>query len=387
MTESIEVSVVIPCLNEADSLGICVEKALRAMRDAGIEGEVIVADNGSTDASPAIAERLGARLVPVTARGYGNALMGGIAAARGRYVIMGDADDSYDFLEIPRFVAKLREGHAMVQGCRLPIGGGRVMPGAMPWTHRWIGNPLLSALARLWFKIPIHDIYCGMRGFTKELYLTLDQRCTGMEFATEMIIKASLYRATIAEIPITLHPDRRVAHAPHLRTVRDGWRTLRFFMMYSPLWLFLIPGVFLAMLGVLGYALALPAVRLGQIVFDAHTLMFASLALMVGYQSILFAAFTKTFAMNEGLAPSDPRAERAVDVVSMERGMLLGLGLALLGAGLLLYAVNQWREVGFGALDYARTMRWVIPGATAVAIGVQTALAGFFLGILRMQRR
>src|SRR5262245_32245392 len=224
-----ELSVVIPCLNEADTIGTCVEKAQRALREAAIVGEVVVADNGSTDGSREIAARLGARVVAVAERGYGNALMGGIAAARGRFVLMGDADDSYDFLELPKFVARLREGHDLVQGCRLPAGGGTVRPGAMPFLHRYLGNPLFSMLARWWFAAPIHDVYCGMRGFRKAWYERLGQRCTGMEFATEMIVKSSLFGASIAEVPITLHPDGRRAHAPHLRTFRDGWRTLRFF--------------------------------------------------------------------------------------------------------------------------------------------------------------
>ncbi|MDA0576674.1 MAG: glycosyltransferase family 2 protein [Verrucomicrobia bacterium] len=385
--DALELSVVIPCLNEADALPICLEKINRVFASAHYAAEVIVADNGSTDGSREIATRLGARLVPVAARGYGNALMGGIAVARGRFIIMGDADDSYDFLEIPKFVAALRAGNELVQGCRLPSGGGRVMPGAMPFTHRWIGNPLFSCLARWWFHAPIHDIYCGMRGFTRALAERLDQRCTGMEFATEMIIKASLHAARIAEVPITLHPDKRVAHAPHLRTVRDGWRTLRFFMMYSPRWLFLMPGLALVLVGLLGYAAALPALQVGRVIFDAHTLMFASLALICGYQAILFAIFTKTFAMNEGLMPEDPQVLRFFHHVNLERGILLGLLACLVGGGLLLWAVNLWRLADFGRLDYALTMRWVIPGATLVALGFQTVLSGFFVSILGMKRR
>lgn len=385
--EDIEVSIVMPCLNEADTLEFCVVKAQRALREAGIRGEVIVADNGSSDGSVAIGERLGAWVVRVEAKGYGNALMGGIEAARGRYVIMGDADDSYDFLEIPKFVAQLREGHELVQGCRLPAGGGTVAEGAMPWSHRWIGNPLFSLLVRWWFRAPIHDVYCGLRGFTKDLYRRLDQRCTGMEFAAEMIIKSSLYRVSIAEVPITLHPDGRKAHAPHLKTFRDGWRTLRFFLMYSPRWLFLVPGVLLIALGVLGYALALPAVHLGNIIFDAHTLLFASVAILCGYQAILFAIFAKTFAMNEGLLPEDRRLRRFFEIVNLERGVLLGILALLVGIGLLLAAVNQWRLAGFGRLDYAHTMRWVIPGATLTALGFQTVLSGFFVSILGMMRR
>ncbi len=227
--EWIELSVVIPCLNEADTLGGCVSKAERAIRENDIAGEVIVADNGSIDDSADIAKRMGVRVVPVTKRGYGSALMGGIASARGRFVIMGDADGSYDFEQIPRFLGKLREGYDLVQGCRLPVGGGTVVPGAMPFLHRWGGNPLFSLIAQRWFHAPVHDVYCGMRGFRKDAYERLDQQCTGMEFATEMIVKASLFRLKIAEVPITLHRDGRAQHTRHVRTFRDGWRTLRFF--------------------------------------------------------------------------------------------------------------------------------------------------------------
>ena len=383
----VELSVVIPCLNEADTLEACIRKAQQALREHDIPGEIIVADNGSVDASRDIARRLGARVVDVTSRGYGSALMGGIAAARGEFIIMGDADDSYDFREIPGFLQKLREGSELVQGCRLPAGGGRIMPGAMPSLHRWLGNPLFSALARRMFGTTVHDVYCGLRGFKKTLYERLDQRCTGMEFATEMIIKASLRKARIAEVPITLHPDGRRAHAPHLRTFRDGWRTLRFFLMYSPRWLFTIPGLLLVALGVAGYAIALPGLTLHGVNFDAHTLLFASLAILVGYQSALFSLFAKTFAVSEGLMPEDPALVRFFSLMTLERGLLAGAGGLLLGLVLLLAAVDQWRVAGFGALNYAHTMRFVIPGTTLTALGFQTVLASFFLSILRLRRR
>ena len=383
----VEVSVVMPCLNEAETLGACVEKAQRAFRATGLSGEVIVADNGSTDGSQAIAERLGARVIAVRERGYGNALMGGIAAARGRFVIMGDADDSYDFLELPKFVEKLREGYDLVQGCRLPAGGGRVMPGAMPTLHRYWGNPMFSAMARRWFGAPIHDVYCGLRGFRKEFYQELDQRCTGMEFATEMIIKSSLRSARIAEVPITLHPDGRKTRAPHLRTFRDGWRTLRFFLMYSPRYLFLVPGGVLIALGLIGYGLALPGVTIGSVTLDAHTLLFSSLALICGYQSILFAVFTKIFVIRERLHPAAASMTRLFRVVTLERGALAGAVAMVLGVTLLLAAVWTWADANFGRLDYARTMRWVIPGVTLTALGFQTVLSSFFMSILGMHRR
>jgi len=290
---SVEVSVVMPCLNEADTVATCIGKAQQAVREHGILAEVIVADNGSTDDSVRIAAHMGARVVRVQERGYGNALMGGIAAARGKFIIMGDADDSYDFGEIPRLVEKLREGFDLVQGCRLPSGGGSVMRGAMPFLHRWIGNPLLSVMARRMFCVPVHDVYSGLRGFTKDLYGRLDQQCTGMEFATEMIIKASLRNVKTAEVPITLHPDGRRSHAPHLKTFRDGWRTIRLFLIYSPRWLFVVPGAVLALFGLVSYALAMPGITVMGATFDAHTLLFGSLFILMGYQSVLLSIFAK----------------------------------------------------------------------------------------------
>src|SRR5436309_188795 len=382
-----EVSIVIPCLNEADTLAICIRKASAAMERHRIAGEVIVADNGSTDGSVEIARREGARVVPVTTRGYGAALMGGIDAAAGRFIVMGDADDSYDFSDIPRFVERLRQGFDLVQGCRLESGGGRVLPGAMPFLHRWLGNPLFSALARRWFRASVNDIYCGLRGFTRELIPRLDQRCTGMEFATEMVIKASLVNARICEVPITLHPDGRRTHAPHLKTFRDGWRTLRFFLLYCPRQLFLIPGLVLMALGLVGYSLALPGMTVGRVTFDAHTLLFASLAVISGYQSVSFAIFAKTFAILEGLLPADARLERFRRLVTLERGVVTGAAAAALGLALLLGAVVQWRMRHFGSLDYARTMRLVVPGLTVTVLGFHTILSCFFLSLLDLRRR
>lgn len=382
-----EVSVVMPCLNEADTLAACIEKAWHSLREHNIAGEIIVADNGSTDDSRAIAIRHRARVVEVSTPGYGSALMGGIAAARGQFVVMGDADDSYDFLEIPKFVAGLRQGFALVQGCRLPAGGGTVLPGAMPALHRWLGNPFFSMLVRRWFHAPIHDVYCGMRGFRKEISERLDQQCTGMEFATEMIIKASLLHERIAEVPITLHPDGRKSHKPHLKTFRDGWRTLRFFLMSSPRWLFLWPGLALILAGLCGYAVALPGLAIGGIRFDAHTLLFASLFMLCGYQASLFAIFARTIAYTEGFLPPNQNLLRFYKVMNLERGLVIA-GLAMLvGLGLLLAAINQWRLADFGRLDYARTMRLVIPGATLLALGFQTVLSSFLISMLGMKRR
>ena len=382
-----EVSIVMPCLNEADTLATCIDKARRACLEAGIDGEIVVGDNGSTDGSQAIAAAHGARVVPVAARGYGNALMGGIEAARGRYVIMGDADDSYDFLEVPKFVERLREGYGLVQGCRLPSGGGTVLPGAMPPLHRWFGNPALSFLARWWFRTPVHDVYCGMRGFSVDAYRRLDLRCTGMEFATEMIIKATLHQVRIAEVPIALHPDGRKAHLPHLRTFRDGWRTLRLFLLFTPRWLFLMPGVLLTLLGLAGYVVALPGLTIGRATFDVHTLLYASVALLCGQQALAFALFAKTFAVGEGLLPLDPRTVRFYEIATLERGLVLGVLAMVVGGGLMAAVAVHWWRAGLGALDYPQTMRLAIPGATLTALGVQTALGSFFGSVLGMRRR
>jgi glycosyltransferase involved in cell wall biosynthesis len=379
-------SVVMPCLNERDTLATCVTKALDAMKRRGIRGEVIVADNGSVDGSQEIARSLGARVVDVRARGYGNALRGGIAAARGRWVLMGDADDSYDFSVIGDFYERLLTGPDLVQGCRLPRGGGTVLPGAMPWLHRWWGNPMFTRMANIWFKVPVSDVYCGMRAFRRDFYDELDLRCSGMEFATEMLIKASLFGGRIAEIPITLHPDGRIAHAPHLRTFRDGWRTLRFFLLYSPRWLFFIPGLLLMLLGVIGYGMVFSRVVIGRMHFDAHTLLFASLFVIMGYQAVLFAVSAWTFATAEGLMPLTPALRAGFDAITLEKGIVAGIVAMLVGIVLLVHAILSWRAVAYGALDYSQTMRWVIPGVTLVAIGFQTVLSSFFLSVLGMQR-
>jgi glycosyltransferase involved in cell wall biosynthesis len=382
--DDIEVSVVMPCLNEADTITFCVEKASQALRTSGVSGEVIVADNGSTDGSQELARRAGARVVPVPERGYGSALMGGIAAARGRYVVMGDADAQIHYEEVPEFVAKLRQGYDLVQGCRLPAGGGRIMPGGMKTLHRYIGNPMFSLLARLWFRAKLTDVYCGYRAFRRSFQQDLHQRCTGMEFATEMIIKASLRSAKISEVPVTLYPDGRKAHGPHLRTFRDGWR---FYLMFSPRWLFLLPGALLIILGLIGYALALPAVPVGRGAFDVHTLLFASLAIVCGVQSVVFAVFAKIFAISEGLLPEDARLNRLFRVLTLEKGLLLGAAAMIAGLACLVGVVIYWGTIDFAPLDYPKTLRWVIPGVTLTALGFQTILSSFFISILGMRRK
>jgi hypothetical protein len=375
-----------PCLNEADTVAACVEKAIRCLRENGVHGEVVLADNGSTDGSRELAAAAGARVVPVADRGYGAALIGGIAAAKGRFVIMGDADDSYDFLDLAKFVDRLRKGADLVQGCRLPAGGGTVMPGAMPFLHRWWGNPMFTFMARWMFRAPIHDIYCGLRGFRREWQQGLRQRCTGMEFATEMLIKGSLSGARIEEVPITLHPDGRKAHAPHLKTFRDGWRTLRFFFLCSPRWLFLIPGGASVLAGLLVGSLAWGGATFGRAHLDAHTLLAASVMVVCGWQAVLFGIFANTFAVQIGLLPENATYHRFYRFARLERGIIASALAVVLGVGLWGAAFVQWREVGYGPLDYARTLRFVIPGATLVSLGLQTFFGSFLVSLLGLKR-
>lgn len=382
-SDELEVSIVMPCLNEVGTLGTCIGKAQKAMRDHGLKGEIIIADNGSTDGSVELAQRLGARVVPVADRGYGNALQGGIAAAHGSLIIMGDADDSYDFSEIPTFVKELRKGFDLIQGCRLPSGGGTVMPGAMPFLHRWLGNPMFSFMARRMFRAPVSDIYCGLRGFRRTAYDRLGLRCPGMEFAAEMIIKSSLQGLKIGEVPITLHPDGRVSHPSHLRTFRDGWRTLRLLLLCCPRWLFLYPGLALIIAGLVGYGVALPGLTIAGATFDAHTLLVGSLSFLVGYQAIFFYLVARIFASREGYVPATRTALPAwFAAFTLERSLLFAAAVLLFGIGLLIYAANFWRLRDFGPLDYAVTMRWVIPAVTSIMWGFLTMLNGFLLTLL-----
>ena len=383
---SVELSVVIPCLNEADTVAVCVTKARSAIERLGIPGEVIVADNGSSDGSQRLAAKAGARVVDVAERGYGSALMKGIEEARGRFVLMGDADDSYDFTQIEPFYRQLVEGKDLVQGCRLPSGGGTVLPGAMPPLHRWLGNPALSFLVRTMFRTPIHDVYCGMRGFRKDWQQSLDQQCTGMEFATEMIVKTTLFGGRIGEVPITLHPDGRVNSRSHLRTFRDGWRTLRFFLLLSPRWTFLLPGGLLAMIGLALCLLALPQFMIGGAALDVHTLLIGTLSILVASQWVWCAVLAKTFAISEGILPENRWVASFNRVLPLERLLvascaMIGIGVACIG-----WVAWSWAQSGFGPLEYARTLRWVIPGAGLIALGVQCVASSFLMSVLRMAR-
>ncbi len=383
---AIELSVVMPCLNEADTVASCVREAVATLDAMGIPYEVIVADNGSSDGSQELATSAGARVVHVPERGYGAALMGGIRQARGRFVVMGDADESYDFATLPQFYEKLKSGMDIVQGCRLPRGGGTVLPGAMPFLHRWLGNPLLSSLVRTMFRTSVHDVYCGMRGFRRDWQASLDQRCTGMEFATEMIIKSTLFGGAMDQVPITLHPDGRINQRSHLRTFRDGWRTLRFFMLLSPRWTFLVPGLSLGLIGVMLCALALPGFKIAGVTLDVHTLLVGTLAILIASQLVWCAILAKTFAVTEGVLPKNDRLETFARVMTLERLLCVSFAMAAMGATVIAGMSIQWILSGFGALPYATSMRWIIPAVGLVALAVQCAASSFLLSVLRMAR-
>lgn len=373
-----------PCLNEARTLGGCIQKALEALRRHQIKGEVVIGDNGSTDGSQAIARQLGARVVDVPVRGYGAALMGGIAAARGRYIIMGDSDASYDWSAILPFVEKLREGYDLVMGNRF-LGG--IQPGAMPALNRYLGNPVLTTLGRLFYQTPAGDFHCGMRGFSKAAAEKMNLQTTGMEFASEMVVKASLLKLKVCEVPTTLSPDGR-GRPPHLRRWRDGWRHLRFMLLYSPRWLFLYPGMALMLLGLALDVWLLPGPRkIGAITLDVHSMLYGAMMVLAGFQAVLFAVFTKVFTISEGLLPPDPRMDRVFKVFTLEIGLVGGGVLTLLGLAGSAYAVWSWRQAAFGPLNPAETLRTIIPALLSLVLGVQIILSSFFLSVLGLKRK
>jgi hypothetical protein len=374
-----------PCLNEAETLAACIGKARLGIERAGVSGEVLIADNGSTDGSIALAEQLGARVVPVAEKGYGSALRGGIEAARGQWVLMGDADDSYDFSQAPAFVEKLRAGCDLVMGCRLPSGGGTILPGAMPWKNRWLGNPALSSLGRLLFQTPIHDFHCGLRAFSRAAYERMQPKTTGMEFASEMVMKATLKGLRVAEVPITLHKDGR-SRPPHLRAWRDGWRHLRFMLIYSPRWLFLLPGTWLTALGALGaMAIYFSPIFLGHVHLDTGSLAVACMTTIIGINLVAFAFFAKVFAIAEGLLPDDPRFAAVFRYFSLEKGLGVGAGLLLAGLIVMGWALWLWQQAGFHALPYPENMRRIIAAATLIVVGHQVMAASWFLSVLGLK--
>jgi glycosyltransferase involved in cell wall biosynthesis len=380
----VDLSLVMPCLNEGRTLSACIQKARATIEHLGIRGEIIVADNGSTDGSQTLAENLGARVVPIAERGYGNALRGGIAAARGKFVIMGDSDDSYDFTQLGDFLCKLNEGYDLVMGNRFRGG---IRPGAMPFLHRFVGNPVLSWLGRLFFGCPVGDFQCGLRAFRKDAIDGLELQTTGMEFSTEMVVKAALFGLKIIEIPTTLSPDGR-DRPPHLRTWRDGWRYLRFLLLYSPRWLFLYPGIALFLFGVGIGVWLLPEPRVvGSTTFDYHTLLFGAMSILIGFQSINFAVFSKVFAITERLLPADPRLNKLFRYVTLEVGLVVGAVLVLAGMAIWTFGLNYWRAHHFGMLDPERTLRIVIPGFVCLTLGVEIVLSSFFVSVLGMARK
>jgi len=380
----VELTILMPCLNEALTLPACVRKARAFLTSHHVNGEILIADNGSNDGSQQIAKDLGARVVDVQEPGYGAALIGGVLEARGRFVVIGDADDSYDFSRLGNFLDRLREGFQLVMGNRF---AGGIQPGAMPWLHRYVGNPVLSRLGRLFFRSPIRDFHCGLRGFDRQAIISLDLRTTGMEFASEMVVKAALHGLRVAEVPTTLSPDGR-DRRPHLRSWRDGWRHLRFLLLYSPRWLFLYPGLFLVVLGLAVGVWLIPGPRkVFAVTLDVHTLLFAALAVLIGIQAVLFALFTKRFAISEGLLPEDPKVRWLFQLFTLEVGIASGGLLALAGMAASVYAVHLWKVGYFGDLDPARMLRLVIPAATGLALGIEVVLASFFLSILGLRRR
>ena len=372
-------SVVMPCLNEAETVAVCIKKAQHFFIKNNIDGEVIIADNGSNDGSQKIANQLGAKVVAIPKKGYGNALKGGFESAQGKFIIMGDADDSYDFSDLSLFISKLNEGYDLVIGNRFKGG---IKKGAMPFLHRYLGNPVLSFLAKLFFKAHINDFHCGLRGFTNDAYKKLKLTTTGMEFASEMIVKAHLLNLKIGEVPTILYKDGR-SRKPHLKTWSDGWRHLRFLLLYSPKWLFLLPGILMMILGfTVSSALIYQPIEIKKIVFDVHTLLYSSSLFLIGFQFLVFYGLTKVYAVTHYLLPKSDRFDLIFKFISLEKGLILGFALTLLGFGISIYGVSLWSNQHFGVLDVRATFRILIPAVTTIIIGVQIILFSFFFSIL-----
>jgi glycosyltransferase involved in cell wall biosynthesis len=379
----VELTVVMPCLNEAETVATCVRKAVQFLADSGVSGEVLVADNGSADGSRELAQQAGARVVPVSERGYGNALMGGIVAARGEYVIMGDADDTYDFSNLMPFVTELRNGADLVMGNRFKGG---IEPGAMPLLHRYLGTPVLSFIGRLFFRSSIGDFNCGLRGFRRDSAIALGLQSTGMEFASEMIVKAALARQRISEVPTTLGKGGRT-RAPHLNTWRDGWRHLRFLLLFSPNWLFFIPGLVLLVVGLgLGGAVATGPLNIGGVSLDVDTLVACGACVDIGFQAVLFWLFTQVYAGSEGFLPEQPKVQTFLGKLSLERGLLTGVAVGLAGLVGLVFSLTYWQGHAFGHLNYEHALRLMVPSVTALVLSCQLILGTFFLSILGIKQ-
>jgi Glycosyl transferase family 2 len=376
--DGFELSIVLPCLNEAETVGVCVAKAVHWLQESGVAGEVIVADNGSTDNSPELASAAGARVVTVRRKGYGNALLRGIRAARSTYVLMADADDSYDLENLSPFLEQLRAGSDLVMGNRF---AGGIEPGAMPWLHRRVGNPVLSGIGRLFYRTPVRDFHCGIRAFRKDAIVDLGLRAGGMEFASEMIVKASLADLRITEVPTTLRPDGR-SRAPHLRSFRDGWRHLRFLLLFCPNWLFMVPGLVLLAVGVIG-TVALTFTHVGGL--DIAGLLYAAALTIVGYQALWFGLLMQTYAESRGILPEGTRMRKIRRLLTLERGLILGAALLLVGALVAIISVLRWRSAHFGVLDPAQNVRVITPAILGLVLGSQTILGSFSIGVLAIR--
>ncbi|GGG54805.1 glycosyltransferase family 2 protein [Bizionia arctica] len=382
MEKKPELSIVMPCLNEAETLAICIEKAKRFLENNQVEGEIIIADNGSTDGSQKIAESLNARVIPVKEKGYGSALRGGIEAANGTYIIMADADDSYNFEALLPFLTNLRSGSDLVMGNRFKGG---VAKGAMPFLHKYLGNPVLSFIGRLFYKINIGDFHCGLRGFSKEAYYKMDLKTTGMEFASEMIVKSKLNNLKITEVPTTLQPDGRTRD-PHLNTWRDGWRHLRFLLLYSPQWLFLIPGLFLIVIGFISSVVIISQpIVIDNIHLDIHTLLYTSSFVLIGFQFIVFYALTKIYAVENKLLPKSNRYNKLFKYLNLETGLIIGVLFLIVGIVLSYFGLNIWKHSNFGELNPSETLRIIIPAVFTILLGMQIIFFSLFFSILGLK--
>lgn len=372
-----------PCLNEAETLAICISKAQSFLDKNKVNGEIIIADNGSTDGSIDIARSHNARVIPVQQKGYGSALKAGIDAANGTYVIMGDADDSYDFKNLMPYLTELRKGKDLVMGNRFKGG---IEKDAMPFLHKYLGNPVLSFIGRLFFKININDFHCGLRGFSKVAYNKMDLKTSGMEFASEMVVKSKLNNLSITEVPTKLHKDGRT-RAPHLKTWSDGWRHLRFLMLYAPNWLFLYPGILLALVGlVMSIVLVINPLEFSRFTLDVHTLLYSSAFLLVGFQFIIFYGLTKIFAVENELLPKSNRYNKLFRFINLEKGLIFGFVLLIIGLILSYKGLASWQATQFGVLDTSTTLRIIIPAITALQLGIQTILFSFFFSVLGLKK-
>ncbi|WP_368732358.1 glycosyltransferase family 2 protein [Winogradskyella ouciana] len=383
MIKNPELSIVMPCLNEAETLAICIKKAQSFFKANEINGEIVIADNGSTDSSIAIAENLNAKVVHAAQKGYGSALKTGIEAASGTYIIMGDADDSYDFSNLMPYLNKLRDGFDLVMGNRFKGG---IEKDAMPFLHKYLGNPVLSFIGKLFFKIKINDFHCGLRGFSKAAYQKMNLKTSGMEFASEMVVKSRLNNLSITEVPTTLKKDGR-SRKPHLKTWSDGWRHLRFLMLYAPNWLFLYPGILLALIGlILSILLIINPIEFSGITLDVHTLSYTSAFLLVGFQFIIFYGLTKIFAVENELLPKSKRYNKLFKIINLEKGLIIGFCLLLIGLFLSFKGLSVWSDTNYGSLDTSTTLRIIIPAITLLQLGIQTILFSLFFSVLGLKK-